>query len=61
MSPDPLSELAPVVLEHFNEEHSDSVLFVARVLGGRPGLTSAVATAADTQGLDLRVDGDSTR
>jgi putative heme iron utilization protein len=59
---DPLAgEPAVVILEHMNADHGDSLVLMARVLGGRPDATEAVMTAVDRYGFDLVVGGPSGR
>jgi putative heme iron utilization protein len=51
---DPLAgEAAAGVVDHMNAEHADSLVLMARRLGGRPGVTEAVMTAVDRYGFDL--------
>ncbi|HEV3365731.1 MAG TPA: DUF2470 domain-containing protein, partial [Acidimicrobiia bacterium] len=53
---DPLAgEAAAGILEHMNADHADSLVLMARVLGGRPGATDAVMTAVDRYGFDMVV------
>jgi len=59
---DPLAGQAAVgILEHMNADHADSLVLIARVLGGRPDATEAVMTAVDRYGFDLVVGGPSGR
>lgn len=46
--------------EHLNEEHADTVLFLARSYGA-PSATAAAITGADLLGVDLDVDGTTRR
>lgn len=41
------------ILEHMNTDHADSMLLMAKVLGGRPDATEAVMTAVDRYGFDV--------
>lgn len=50
------NELSALLVDHFNTEHPDSLLFVSRVLGGRPDAISATAADIDVAGIDLLVD-----
>ena len=55
---DPLaSEAAVGILEHMNADHGDSLVLMARVLGGRGDATEAVMTAVDRYGFDVVVAG----
>lgn len=55
---DPLAgEPAVGILEHMNADHADSLVLMARVLGGRADATEAVMTAVDRYGFDVVVDG----
>ena len=55
---DPLAgEPAAAVLEHMNADHADSLVLMARVLGGRAEATSALMTAVDRYGFDMVVEG----
>lgn len=54
-APDELAAMAAMLLEHVNEQHDDSLLLLARSLGGQPGATSAQAVGLDRHGLDLTV------
>jgi heme oxygenase (biliverdin-IX-beta and delta-forming) len=55
---DPLvGEPAVSVLSHMNTDHADSLIVMARTLGGRPDATEAVMTAVDRYGFDLVVAG----
>src|SRR5256714_9441730 len=59
---DPLAgEPAVGILEHMNADHADSLVLMARVLGGRSDATEAVMTAVDRYGFDLVVGGQSRR
>jgi putative heme iron utilization protein len=55
---DPLAgEAAVAVLEHMNVDHGDSLVLMARVLGGREDASEAVMTAVDRYGFDVVVGG----
>ena len=55
---DPLAgEAAAGILEHMNADHGDSLVLMARVLGGRADATGAVMTAVDRYGFDLVAGG----
>src|SRR5206468_11117143 len=55
---DPLAgEGAAGILEHMNADHADSLVLMARVLGGRADATEAVMTAVDRYGFDVVVGG----
>ena len=55
---DPLAgEAALGILEHMNADHADSLVLMARVLGGRSDATEAVMTAVDRYGFDVVVSG----
>jgi NADPH-dependent ferric siderophore reductase len=56
--PDPVAEMSPVVTSHFNDDHPDTLLFVARVLFDRPDAAAAVALAVDRNGIDIEVHGE---
>jgi putative heme iron utilization protein len=59
---DPLSgEAAVGILDHMNADHRDSLVLMARVLGGRDDAVEAVMTAVDRYGFDLVVEGASGR
>jgi len=53
---DPLAAAAPLILDHLNDDHADSLLLVARAQGGHPEATGARAVGVDRLGLDLVVD-----
>ena len=53
--PDPLAGSSVGILAHMNEDHGDSVLAYARVLGGVGEATSATMTAVDRYGFELAV------
>lgn len=56
--PDPLAgEAAVGIIEHMNADHADSLVLMAKVLGGRVGTTEAVMTAVDRYGFDLVASG----
>jgi len=60
--PDPLAgEAAAGIVEHMNADHADSLVLLARALGGRPDATEAVMTAVDRYGFDLVAAGPSGR
>jgi putative heme iron utilization protein len=55
---DPLAgEPAVGILEHMNADHGDSLVLMARVLGGRDDALEAVMTAVDRYGFDVVVAG----
>jgi putative heme iron utilization protein len=55
---DPLAgEAAVGILEHMNADHGDSLVLMARTLGGRVDATEAVMTAVDRYGFDVVVGG----
>jgi putative heme iron utilization protein len=55
---DPLAgEPAVGILEHMNADHGDSLVLMARVLGGRDDALEAVMTAVDRYGFDVVVGG----
>jgi heme oxygenase (biliverdin-IX-beta and delta-forming) len=57
-APDPLAgQPAAGIIEHMNADHTDALVLVARVFGGRPQTTSAVLTAVDRYGFDLVAQG----
>jgi heme oxygenase (biliverdin-IX-beta and delta-forming) len=59
---DPLAgEPAVGILEHMNADHADSLVLMARVLGGRADATEALMTAVDRYGFDVVVGGPSGR
>ena len=53
--PDPVTPHAGRAIEHLNADHADSLLAMARQLGGFPDTTAARCTGADRYGLDLKV------
>jgi putative heme iron utilization protein len=53
--PDPVSPRADGAITHLNNDHADSLVTMARVLGGYPDATAATCTGVDRYGLDLRV------
>lgn len=56
--PDPLvGEPAASILAHMNRDHADSLVVIARALGGRADTTEAVMTAVDRYGFDLVATG----
>ncbi|CKI56769.1 DUF2470 domain-containing protein [Mycolicibacterium smegmatis] len=52
---DPVTPRAAGAIAHLNADHADSLLAMARNLGGYPDTGEAVCTGADRYGLDLRV------
>ena len=55
---DPLAgEPAVGILEHMNADHAESLVVMARVLGGRRDATEAVMAAVDRYGFDVVVGG----
>ena len=54
---DALSATQPDLLERMNDDFEDSVVFVARMLGGRRDLGSARITSIDRRGVDVIVAG----
>jgi putative heme iron utilization protein len=53
--PDPLTLVAPGILEHMNADHADAVLAYARVLADIGDATKATMTAVDRYGFELAV------
>jgi putative heme iron utilization protein len=53
--PDPVKPVAAGAVEHLNADHADSLVAMARTLGGYPDTVTAACTGADRYGLDLRV------
>ncbi|MEZ0339431.1 HugZ family protein [Mycobacterium sp. pV006] len=53
--PDPVTPHAGGAINHLNADHADSLLAMARTLGGYPDATEATCTGADRYGLDLRL------
>ncbi|MGE2837180.1 HugZ family protein [Mycobacterium sp. SMC-4] len=56
--PDPVTPHAAGAIGHLNADHADSLLAMARTLGGYPDATAATCTGADRYGLDLRLTTD---
>lgn len=54
--PDPVAPHAAGAVAHLNADHAESLLAMARVLGGYPDATTASCTRADRYGLDLRLE-----
>ncbi len=54
-SPDPVSPHAADAVAHLNGDHADSLLAMARNLGGYPDATEVSCSSADRYGLDLSV------
>ena len=55
-APDPVRPNAAGAMAHLNADHAESLVEMARALGGYPDTTVAVCTGIDRYGLDLRVD-----
>lgn len=53
--PDPVAPHAAYAISHLNEDHSDALLEMARVLGGFTDATAAICVRADRYGLDLKI------
>lgn len=56
--PDPVTPRAAGAVAHLNADHADSLVAMARTLGGYPDTVAATCTSADRYGLDLRLDTD---
>ena len=52
---DPVQPHAAGAITHLNADHAESLVLMARALGGFPDTVSAVCTGADRYGLDLKV------
>ncbi len=52
---DPVTPRAGDAIIHLNADHADSLVLLARAMGGYPDTDSAVCTGADRYGLDLKV------
>jgi putative heme iron utilization protein len=46
---------AGAAIAHLNADHADSLVAMARNLGGYPDTTAATCTGADRYGLDLKL------
>jgi putative heme iron utilization protein len=57
-APDPIAAAAAGAIAHLNADHAESLVTLARALGGFPDTVSAVCTGADRYGLDLRLNTD---
>jgi putative heme iron utilization protein len=55
-APDPVRPNAAGAIAHLNADHCDSLVRMARSLGGYPDTDSAVCTGIDRYGLDLRIE-----
>jgi len=53
--PDPVQPRAAGAIAHLNADHAESLVAMAKALGGYPDTTLAACTGADRYGLDLRV------
>jgi heme iron utilization protein len=53
--PDPVRPHAAAAIAHLNADHADSLLAMAKALGGYPDTTAATCTGADRYGLDLKL------
>ena len=53
--PDPVTPVSAGAVTHLNDDHADSLVAMARMLGGYPDTTAATCTGADRYGLDLRL------
>jgi hypothetical protein len=53
--PDPVHSGAAYAVRHLNEDHADSLLEMARSLGGKEQASAASCAGADRYGLDLTV------
>lgn len=56
--PDPVAPNAAGAVAHLNADHADTLVAMAKVLGGYPDTVAATCTGADRYGLDLRVTTD---
>ena len=56
--PDPVTPLSAGAVRHLNDDHAESLVAMARMLGGYPDTTAATCTGADRYGLDLRLTTD---
>ena len=57
-APDPVQPHAAGAIDHLNADHADSLVAMAKVLGGYPDTTAATCTGIDRYGLDLRLTTD---
>jgi putative heme iron utilization protein len=55
-APDPVRPHASGAIAHLNADHDKALCRMAQILGGYPDTTSAVCTAIDRYGLDLRLE-----
>ena len=54
-APDPVALGAARAIAHLNADHADALAAMARAFGGYPDTETAVCTAIDRYGLDMRV------
>ena len=50
-----MTPLSAGAVTHLNDDHAESLVAMARALGGYPDTTAATCTGADRYGLDLRL------
>jgi heme iron utilization protein len=56
--PDPVTPRSAGAVAHLNDDHGESLIAMARTLGGYPDTTAATCTGLDRYGLDLRLTTD---
>jgi putative heme iron utilization protein len=54
-APDPVTPGADGAIAHLNADHADALAAMARTFGGYPDTDTAVCTAIDRYGMDIRV------
>lgn len=54
-APDPVTPGAAGAIAHLNADHADALAAMARAFGGYPDTDTAVCTAIDRYGMDIRV------
>jgi putative heme iron utilization protein len=53
--PDPVQPIAAGAITHLNADHAESLVQMAKTLGGYPDTVAATCTGADRYGLDLKI------
>jgi len=53
--PDPLTESAPAILRHMNQDHGEALLLLARTFAGEKDAETAAMTAIDRLGFQLKL------